>query len=99
MINIFAPINPTGYGVHATNIIGELLKITDNISLFPIGKIQYEGKHKELIARAVERGANHYDAKNIGLCLWHGNDMSRFSGNIRIAYTVFVIISALSTSS
>lgn len=89
MFNLFAPINPTGYGVHATNLIGGLTKLTKEFTLFPIGQVQYEGKHQEAINHAIARGNAMYRSDVPSVCLWHAHDMARFSGTPRIAYPVF----------
>lgn len=88
MINFFGPVNPTGYGVHSVNFASVLSRLTP-LSWFPIGDMQYDGKHKDTINECINRGRKNYDPRKPAVCLWHAHDMAKFHGQPRIAYTVF----------
>jgi glycosyltransferase involved in cell wall biosynthesis len=87
MINFYAPINPTGYGIHASNLIFNYMQIAD-CCLMPIGNFQPQEQMKDPFINAINRGRLEYNQNNPSICLWHANDMSKFRGSPLIGYTV-----------
>lgn len=91
-INIFAPINITGYGNHSINTLMALDELGIKVNLYPIGNIQREilnEKQLEVIDRFVSNSNFNCAKYSPSLCIWHQHDMARFSGEIKIAYPFF----------
>lgn len=91
MINIFAPINPTGYGIHASNFIAALKKVRPDfqVGLYPIGQVSYiSNEIKEILTPLIEPIFNNHWPS---LCLYHPDQMHRFYApkGLRFGYTVF----------
>src|SRR5687767_5090586 len=88
-INLFGPINPTGYGVHFTNFAMALKAIDYDPIIFPIGEPMFTvpGSQEALLPCIQRQGE--FDAEVPSIKLWHAIDMATFSGKPRIGYTVF----------
>jgi len=90
MINIYAPLNTLGYGVHALNWTGALHQLGVELGFRPIGVAGglQNSFYVDIFNKAI---ANHpvtdFDAPTI--VLWHENDLARYRGTPLIGYTVF----------
>lgn len=96
-INLFGPLNMTGFGVHFTGWAGHLIPalrdrgIETSVNLiervpFPEGT-SLAPHIVGLLQRAGDPLA--FDPKSPSISLWTLNDVSRFAGSPRILYTVF----------
>lgn len=86
-VNLFCPINTTGYGNHSINFGLELDRIVE-VTLYPITEIDRNVvEQNPALVEMIKRG----DRPNFNqpsIQIWHDNSMV-FPGNPRIAYTVF----------
>src|SRR3990167_608857 len=90
-IQLFGPINSTGYGIHFTKFASVLVNAaaSRNIrcSIFPISQVDNSQITQEL-ANAL-RESDSFDPGQPSIKLWHDIDMATFCGKPRIGYTVF----------
>ncbi len=93
MINIFAPVNPTGYGVHSKNLIAALYKHFKNEKIFlqPIGQPQLT---QEDVADGMDKifselVGNSFIKEAPSICIYHQDQMHNFHGRYRVGYPVF----------
>lgn len=82
IINIFAPINYLGYGVHSYNYMKTL---ADKFLIYytPIGQIQC--KDQEFLNKLNRN----FDKNSPSIMIFHENYMNQFAGSIRIGFPVF----------
>tara|TARA_B100000963_G_scaffold241669_1_gene211437 strand:+ start:2475 stop:3533 length:1059 start_codon:yes stop_codon:yes gene_type:complete len=87
MINLIAPINTLGYGVAGYNILKELYKIDNSVSLYPISQPQdFEGE--ELYAAISNQERCLIDRPCVKI--WHQNDLTTRVGNGKfIGFPIF----------
>lgn len=79
-INILAPINNLSYGIVSKNIIKELIKSNNTVSLWPIGNNEFETvEERELIRSCVSNNAN-FDNSAPSLRIWHQFEMAQHIG-------------------
>lgn len=82
-INVFAPINQLGYGIHSYNYLKSLKKIM-GINWTPIGGVQCNDQD---FLNSMDR---EFDQNLISLMIFHENFMNQFhSKNCRIGFPVF----------
>lgn len=89
MINVYAPLNTLGYGVHAINWLDALDHQDVDFGFRPLGGIQlgksvYHTAVKDVI---MPHEITDFDAPTI--VLWHHHDLARYRGTPLIGYTVF----------
>lgn len=90
MINIIAPINPLGYGVTGLNLVKELYKIDQSISLFVLGQPQITSQEDANVLRSCVENAVTPDWKAPSLRIWHQHDMSMSVGKgLKIGFPIF----------
>ena len=87
-VNLIGPINPTGYGVHFTNLVYSLLGILSDYSNVRILNIGGVPNHPWLKLKECEKKL-HNKPKDITIKLWHDNDLVLDNNTYNIAYTVF----------
>jgi len=87
MINLIAPINNLGYGVAGYNILKELYKIDNSISLYPISQPQdFTGEELDTAIKNQERCLINRPCVKI----WHQNDLTTRVGNGKfIGFPIF----------
>lgn len=81
-LNLFCPINGTGYGITSLNITKALASSDINISLFPIGnQIDYNNDlEKDLISKLLNN-SNTFNYSAPCLKIWHQYDLATRIGN------------------
>lgn len=81
-LNLFCPINGTGYGITSLNITKALSSSDIDISLFPIGNhVECNNEQeKELIKKLLDKG-NNFDYSAPCLKIWHQYDLATRIGN------------------
>lgn len=90
-LNQISPINPLGYGVVGFNILNSLIKKGHNVSLFPLGEVQWESNPVliERIKKAVNN-SQYFDPDAPSIRIWHQHDMAMFPGRgDRIGWPIF----------
>jgi len=77
-INMYCPINGTGYGITSKNIVSSLSKSTDaTVSLFPIGyQVQLETSDEESILKPCLENSKFYNPFSPCLKIWHQHDLA-----------------------
>ncbi len=80
-VNIFAPLNNLGYGVHSYNYV-KALKRYYKVLINPIGNIDISKEEASLLDYGFER-------KSPSIMIFHEQFMNRFTGNPMIGYPVF----------
>jgi glycosyltransferase involved in cell wall biosynthesis len=98
-INLFGPLNSTGFGTHffnwAKGVIYHLTQKGINVAVVPRGQLSrpelsmehLAGMDAALIDAINQQATMSFDVP--GICLWHGHDMSQFCGKPRVGYTVW----------
>lgn len=87
MINLIAPINTLGYGVAGYNILKQLYKIDNSVSLYPISQPQDFSGH-ELDAAILNQDKCLIDRPCVKI--WHQNDLTTRVGNGKyIGFPIF----------
>ena len=99
-LNLFLPVNSTGYGTHGyfwgRQLVYELTIRGVNCALVPrdgrLARTEFRREHIDgldgvLIDAFKLQEDMRFDAPSV--CLWHANDMARFCGKPRIGYTVW----------
>ena len=87
MINLIAPINTLGYGVAGYNILKELYKIDNSVSLYPISQPQ-DFESEELYAAILNQERCLIDRPCVKI--WHQNDLTTRVGNGKfIGFPIF----------
>ena len=87
MINLIAPINTLGYGVAGYNILKELYKIDNSVSLYPISQPQ-DFESKELYEAISNQEKCLIDRPCVKI--WHQNDLTTRVGNGKfIGFPIF----------
>jgi len=84
MLNIHAPFNSLGFGVHATNWVKALDKRGFKLGIKPIGQMQIDEQFNEFI---FKNKMVTFD--NPTVALWHPHDIAKYRGTPLIGYTVF----------
>ena len=80
-LNLFCPINSTGYGITSLNITKALSK-ENNISLFPIGNgIECNNQDDHKLVKALLDRNSHFDYSAPCLKIWHQYDLAAKIGN------------------
>lgn len=81
-LNLFCPINGTGYGITSLNILKSLVSDNTQVALFPIGnQIQLNSENdREFVEKSLENNVN-YDPKAPCLKIWHQHDLAAKIGN------------------
>ena len=85
ILNIHAPINSLGYGIHSSNWLAAMYNRGLRFGLKPIGRvagIDQDFQKMMFLSRFVT-----YNAPVI--TLWHANDIGKHRGSPNIGYTVF----------
>lgn len=75
-LNVNCPINGTGYGITAKNIVFNLSQNLE-VSLFPIGnQVQIDSEEEKNIVQKCLDNSNKYDRKAPCLKIWHQHDLA-----------------------
>lgn len=88
MINIYAPINLLGYGIHANNIIKSLTDANVDTNLTTIGQIQNDPYFEAYWKKAHNR-KDEYDSKHPSLFIFHDEYSNQASGTPMFVFSIF----------
>ncbi len=88
MLNIFAPINLLGYGIHANNLIKALTDLGQDLTLTKLGQVQND-PYFEPYWKAADANILKFDAKNPSLFIFHDEYSYQASGKPLITFSVF----------
>lgn len=88
MLNIFAPINLLGYGIHANNLIKALSDKNIDLNLTKIGQVQVD-PYFEPYYKATEARLPEFNAKNPSLFIFHDEFSNQSSGSPLAIFSVF----------
>jgi len=88
MINIYAPINNLGYGVHANNMIKALTENGQELTLTTIGEVQLD-YFFEIYAKTALQNKEKYSAKNPSVHIFHDEFSNAASGKPLLAFSIF----------
>ena len=88
MLNIFAPVNSLGYGIHACNVIKSLIEDGEEVSLTPLGEIQVDPFFEIYIKEALKNKEN-FDVKNPSVFLFHDNFSNQSCGSPLFTFSIF----------
>lgn len=88
MINIFAPINLLGYGIHANNILKALMDMNIPVNLTKLGQPQVD-PYFEPYYKAADRKVMEFDAKSPSIFIFHDELSNQSSGSPLAVFSVF----------
>lgn len=88
MINIYAPINLLGYGIHANNMVKALMDNGEEINLTPLGEVQNDPYFEPYWQKARDNALN-FDAKAPSLFIFHDQFSHQACGNPLLSFSVF----------
>lgn len=89
MLNIYAPINPLGYGVHSNNMIKAFVELGIDINLTPIGGIKSETHFEKYWKPAVDKKPTTFDKNSPSLFIFHDIQSNTYCGNPMMTFSVF----------
>lgn len=79
MLNCQFPINSMGYGIAGRGIVQGFKELEHDISLFPIGQIEFEDEEKEWIQKCIQNQES-YDIYADSIRLYHQFDLAQHIG-------------------
>lgn len=88
MLNIFAPINLLGYGVHANNIIKALTDLGQELTLTKLGQIQTD-PYFESYWKTADANITKFSSANPSLFIFHDEFSYQASGKPLMTFSVF----------
>lgn len=88
MLNIYAPINLLGYGIHANNIIKALIDNGVDINLTKIGQVQND-PYFESYWQSAEKKIIEFDSNNPSLFIFHDDFSHQASGKPLMTFSIF----------
>ena len=88
MINIFAPVNLLGYGIHAINIMKALSEKNEEMCLAKIGQVQVDPFFESYWQNA-EKNMSKFSANNPSLFIFHDEFSFQSSGDPLLTFSVF----------
>lgn len=74
-INLTSPINKLGYGYVGLNFLKTLIDQGHEVSLNPIGQLDYENSYKKYISRGI---INEFDINAPHIIIWHHFDLEKY---------------------
>ena len=89
MINVFAPINNLGYGIHSCSMIKAFEEEGIDINLTPIGQVQEDPYFTQYWRQADDRRRNSFDRMAPSLHIFHSEYANQFCGSPMVNFAVF----------
>ena len=87
MVNVFAPINLLGYGIHANNLIKALSDLGQEMTLTKLGPVQSD-PYYESYWKAADANMLKFDSKNPSLFIFHDEYSYQASGKPLLTFSV-----------
>ena len=88
MINIFAPINLLGYGIHSNNILKALMDAQVPVNLTKLGQVQND-PYFEPYWKKADQNIDKFDAKNPSLFIFHDELSNQACGSPLAVFSIF----------
>lgn len=88
MLNIYAPINVLGYGIHAVNLIKGLKDKGEEYNLTPIGQLQVDPYFEPYVKEGLDNRIK-FDAKSPSVFIFHDEFSNQACGNKLYTFSVF----------
>lgn len=88
MINIYAPINTLGYGIHAANIIKALKDKGREYNILPLGPAQTDPYFESYLKEGVEKRSE-FRADSPSLFIFHDEYSPQACGSPLVTFSVF----------
>lgn len=88
MINIYAPINILGYGIHAANLIKALKEEGQEYNLTPIGQPQTDPYFETYLKEGLEK-KDKFDSASPSLYVFHDEYSNQACGSPMFTFSVF----------
>jgi len=88
MLNIYAPINNLGYGIHASNIIKSLIENGQEVNLTTIGQIQSD-PYFEIYWKEAEKNKEKFNSSNPSVFIFHDEHSMQATGKPLLTFSVF----------
>jgi len=88
MLNIFAPINLLGYGIHASNLIKALTDLGQELTLTKLGQVQND-PYFEPYWKAADANMIKFSSANPSLFIFHDEYSYQASGKPLMTFSVF----------
>lgn len=88
MLNIFAPINILGYGIHSTNLIKALVEKGQELTLSQIGEMQLDPFFEMYYKEAIKNNEK-FSSKDPSLFIFHDELSHQSCGNPLFVYSIF----------
>jgi glycosyltransferase involved in cell wall biosynthesis len=88
MLNIFAPINPLGYGVHSCNVIKSLIEEGEEVNLTTIGEVQLDPFY-EIYVKETLKNKDNFNKNNPSLFLFHDDFSNQCCGSPVLTFSIF----------
>lgn len=89
MINIFAPVNLLGYGIHAINLMKALSEKDQELCLAKIGQPQVDPFFETYWQTAEKNFVEKFDAKNPSVFIFHDEYSFQSCGKPLLTFSVF----------
>lgn len=89
MLNIYAPINPLGYGIHSNNMIKAFVDKNIDINLTTIGSIKSESHFDKYWRPASDRRLTSFDKNSPSLFIFHDTQSNTYCGKPMMTFSVF----------
>lgn len=88
MINIYAPINILGYGIHSSNMIKALTELNQDMNLTVLGQTQVD-PYFEAYWQTAQKNLKNFDAKSPSLFIFHDEFSHQSCGNPLFVFSIF----------
>lgn len=88
MINIYAPVNILGYGIHACNMMKALKEEGQDYNLQPIGQSQVDPYFEEHVKEGLEN-RDKFDIKNPSIFIFHDEYSPQSCGSPQMTFSIF----------
>jgi glycosyltransferase involved in cell wall biosynthesis len=88
MINLFAPTNNLGYGVHSSNLIKTLVENGQELTLSSIGEIQLDPFY-EMYFKEATKNSDKFNVKNPSVFIFHDELSNQACGTPLFTYSIF----------
>lgn len=88
MINIYAPINILGYGIHASNMVKAIKEEGEEYNIQPLGQSQTDPYFEEYIKEGFSN-RDKFNANNPSLFIFHDEYSPQSCGSPQMTFSIF----------